>query len=88
MRRDADDVEREETVEVAVFVGRVVGDGEVDDADGVEGDERDEDVGEGGEDAGEFALGADGFPGAEHQAEAVGAGGWRVGLEDGVGHWR
>jgi hypothetical protein len=87
-RSDANDMESEETMEVAVFVGRVVGDGEVDDTDGIEGDERDEDVGEGSEDAGEFALGADGFPGAEHEAEAVGAGGGRVGLENGVGHWR
>ena len=75
-------------MEVAVFVGRVVGNGEIDDADGVERDERDEDVGEGGEDAGEFALGADRFPGAEHEAKAIGAGGGRVGLEKGVGHWR
>ncbi len=41
---------------VAVFVGQFVGDGEVDDANGVERDERNEDFGEGGEDAGEFAL--------------------------------
>ena len=80
-RRDADDVEREKTVEVAVFVRHVVGDGEIDDADGVEGDERDEDVGEGGEDAGEFALGADRFPGAQHQAEAVAS-------EDGGSDWK
>ena len=42
---------------------------------------------EGGEDAGEFALGAHRFPSAQHQAEAVCSGGWRLGLEDGVRHW-
>ena len=86
-RRDANDVECEEAMEVAVFVGRVVRNSEIDDADGVEGDERDEDVGEGREDAGEFTLRADRFPGAKHHAEAVGFRGWGVGLEDRVGHF-
>lgn len=74
-------------MEIAIFVGSVVGNGEINDADGVKGDEGDEHIGEGGEDAGKLAFGADGFPGAKHHAEAVGFRGWGVGLEDRVGHF-